>query len=284
MTVRAPAKINRFLYILDRLPNGYHQILTMFEKLELFDILDIQAAKDAPASISIRCPDWLPSGPENLVYKSSELFMRASGLKLAVTITIEKHIPAGGGLGGGSSDAAATLKALNELTGCPLHKIELRHLGSQLGADVPFFLEDWKIAMGRGTGTDLEEVREVLPNWYVLALPDFGVSTRWAYQNFKLTRKTDITIFDRRRLLSGDIWQNDLENPVFARYPELIGIKKSLVRAGAKVSLMSGSGSTVFGVFQDRKSAERGAAAVTAETGINCLVTSTLQEGEPAFS
>ncbi len=277
MTIQAPAKINRFLYVLDRLPNGYHNILTMFEKVALFDQLDVLAQESNRADIAITCPSWLPSGPENLVYKAAELFMKASGRKLDVKISLVKRIPAGGGLGGGSSDAATTLNALNEITGFPLGKPELHALAAKLGADVPFFLEDFTCALGKGTGTELEEITSAAPNWYVLVLPDFGVSTRWAYENFKLTRKIDITIFDRRRLLSGNIWQNDLEEAVCARYPELLGIKRSLVRSGAEVSLMSGSGSTVFGVFQDKKRAERGAAVVTAETGLNCLVTRTLE-------
>ncbi len=277
MTTRAPAKINRFLYIIDRLPDGYHRILTMFEKIALFDFLEINTSKGSGPDISIKCPEWLPNGPTNLVYKAADLFMQATGEKICVEICLEKHIPAGGGLGGGSSDAAATLRALNQLSGSPLGRPDMLKIGAKIGADVPFFLTDWTCALGTGTGTELEEVARAAPAWYVLVLPDFSVSTRWAYQNFKLTRKSDITIFDRRRLLSGDIWQNDLEEPVCARYPMIVNIKESLIRAGAEASLMSGSGSTVFGVFHDRVMAYSGAASVTAETGMNCLVTRTLE-------
>ncbi len=276
MTIQAPAKINRFLFILDRLPDGYHEILTMFEKLALFDRLDIEAEKDSDTAISIQCPTWIPSGQNNLVYKAAMAFTEATGLKMTIKIRLDKQIPAGGGLGGGSSDAAATLKALNNLADTPLRPEKLYEIGSDLGADVPFFLTDFTWAIGTGKGTELQPC-QVNPNWYVLVFPDFGISTRWAYQNFKLTRKSDITIFDRRRLLSGNLWQNDLEQPVCARYPEIITIKESLLRADAQASLMSGSGSTVFGVFPDRETALRGAASVTAETGMNCLVTRTLE-------
>ncbi len=276
MVVLAPAKINRFLYILDRLPNGYHEILTMYEKVALFDKLEIEASNDTETSIRIKCPSWLPSGPDNLVYKAAEAFTKAARLKIAITVQIEKEIPSGGGLGGGSSDAAVTLNTLNELSGKPLGPEQLFDIGSRLGADVPFFLTDWPCAIGTGTGTNLQPC-SAESNWYVLVFPDFSVSTRWAYKNFKLTRKSDITIFDRRRLLTGNLWQNDLEEPVCARYPQLFTIKKSLLRAGAEASLMSGSGSTVFGVFEDKDKATRGAASVTAETGMNCLVTKTLE-------
>ena len=276
-SIRAPAKINRFLYILHRLPDGYHQILTMFEKVELFDGIAIEVEENAGTDITIDCPKWLPSGPENLVYKAAEAFTIAAGKRLLIRAKIEKHIPAGGGLGGGSSDAAATLRVLNQLTGEPLRRQELYEIAGRLGADVPFFLTDWPCAVGTGTGTELEPCTSAGACWYVLVFPDFSVSTRWAYENFKLTRKSDITIFDRRRLLSGEIWQNDLEDPVCARYPELLNIKKSLSEAGAEASLMSGSGSTVFGAFKDRNRAEEGAASVKAETGMNCIVTKTLE-------
>ncbi len=277
LSIQAPAKINRFLYILRRLPDGYHQILTMFEKVALFDRIEIEVEESAGTDISIDCPKWLSSGPQNLVYKAAEAFALAAEKRLLMRAKIEKHIPAGGGLGGGSSDAAATLRMLNQLTGQPLRRQELYEIAGRLGADVPFFLTDWPCAVGTGTGTELEPCTSAGPYWYVLVFPDFSVSTRWAYENFKLTRKSDITIFDRRRLLSGDIWENDLEEPVCARYPELLNIKKSLLKAGAEASLMSGSGSTVFGAFKDSNRASQGAATVRAETGMNCIVTRTLE-------
>ena len=276
LSIQAPAKINRFLFILDRLSDGYHQILTMFEKVALFDRIEIKVEKNVNTDIAINCPKWLPSGPENLVYRAAEAFALAVGERLLIRAEINKQIPAGGGLGGGSSDAAATLRALNELSGHALRDEQLYEIAGRLGADVPFFLTDWPCALGTSIGTKLEPCTSARPCWYVLVFPDFSVSTRWAYENFKLTRKSDITIFDRRRLLSGDIWENDLEEPVCARFPELLNIKKSLLKAGARASLMSGSGSTVFGVFDHRNKAAEGASSVTAETGMKCIVTKTL--------
>ncbi len=279
VSIETPAKINRFLYILDRRPDGYHSILTMFEKVALFDTIEIDAEKadrGSKNSIAIDCPDWLPSGPENLVYKACEAFADAAEISIDVSAVIKKNIPVGGGLGGGSSDAAAALRAMNMVFAHVLEPEELHGIACRLGADVPFFLTDWTCALGTGIG-DVLEPCNAGHNWYVLVFPGFQVSTRWAYENFKLTRKSDVTIFDRRRLLSGNLWQNDLEEPVYARYPELLSIKSSLMKAGACASLMSGSGSTVFGVFDSRERAAAGAASVTADTGMNCLVTRTLE-------
>ncbi len=252
MIVTTPAKINLFLFITGQRDDGYHNIWTLFQKISLFDRLHIQ--RTGNSGISLDCPVWLPTGRDNLVYIAAEKFFNAAGIKPSVNIVIEKNIPAGGGLGGGSSDASATLSGLNRLYETPLSEQDLHRLACSLGADCPFFLLDAPAAIGTGTGTELSPV-DVPDRWFVLALPDFGVSTRWAYQNFKLTTRHLDTIFDARAQIDTLLWNNDLEQAVIERYPGIDRIKEKLLETGAQAALMTGSGSTVFGVFPTEKSA-----------------------------
>ncbi len=272
---RSPAKINRFLYIKARLPNGYHEIVTLFEKVAFFDEIGIELRENGRPGIEISCPDWVPSGPENLVYKAIEGFMEASGLSFRAYVELKKQIPSGAGLGGGSSNCGTTLKALNAMLGEPLSTKGLFEIASLIGADCPFFISDWTHALGKGTGTELEEV-VLEPNWYLLVLPDFSVDTGWAYKNFKLTRQGDETIFEPRKGHWDYEWRNDLERPVCARFPAISRVKSSLLDSGASIALMSGSGSTCFGVFDSRERALDARNKVERETGYKCLITKTL--------
>ncbi len=252
MFITTPAKLNLFLFITGKREDGYHLLFTLFQKISLFDTLEI--VKSASQGIHLTCPPWLDSGKDNLVYQAAETFFEASGITPSVQITLEKDIPAGGGLGGGSSDAAATLKGLNSMFNSPLSKATLHRLASALGADCPFFLLDEPAAIGTGTGEILEPVTTE-KRWFVLVMPDFGVNTAWAYKNFKLTTRHQDTIFDARAPLDALLWNNDLEQPVMEKYPEIGKIKELLRDAGAEAAMMTGSGSTVFGVFSSEKAA-----------------------------
>ncbi len=274
---KSPAKINRFLFIKDRLENGYHEIITLFEKIEFFDTLGIELIDNSKGQIHLKCPDWLPTGPENLVYKAAKSFLDSTKKNFTIYIELEKNIPVGGGLGGGSSNCAITLKALNELSGFLLKEAELLNIAEKIGADCPFFIKKWVNALGTGTGTVLERVN-VKPYYYVLILPELAVSTKWAYENFELTTRTYETIFEPRKGCLDEIWQNDLEKPVYIRYPILGELKEQLVKLGAKAALMSGSGSTVFGVFETKEDAQRAQKVLVQNTGFNCLVTKTLDQ------
>ncbi len=276
---KSPAKINRFLRIKAKLPNGYHELVTIFEKVAFFDEIGIEIVEDGKSSIDIECPDWLPSGPDNLAYKAVDAFRRQGGLDFSVRLRLKKNIPAGAGLGGGSSNCGTVLMALNKLLREPFSQKRLISMASRLGADCPFFATEWTGAIGTGTGAELEPM-ELEPNWYILVLPDFSISTRWAYQNFKLTRKGDETIFEPRKVQSDYDWTNDLERPVITKYPAISRIKSSLIRAGARTALMSGSGSTVFGVFNTRQHATHALSRVKKETGYSCLVTRSLGKEE----
>ena len=271
---KSPAKINRFLYIKGKLPNGYHEIFTLFEKIELFDEIGIFITSNNK-EIKINCPTWLSKGPDNLIYKAVCAFKEKTGLNFGVSIDLKKNIPAGGGLGGGSSNCATTLKALNELFDNPLRKSELIEIASRLGADCAFFATDFIQAFGEGTGTELREC-QVSPNWYLLVFPDFSVSTRWAYENFKLTRHKCVTIFERRKERLENIWQNDLEEPVCAKYPIINRVKDGLLSLGARAALMSGSGSTVFGVFENKEEALWAKDKIIKDLGFEARVTRTL--------
>ncbi len=253
LNLLAPAKINLFLLIQGQRPDGYHLIFTLFQKVSLWDEIVLSIAH-RERGIYLECPNSnLSSGPDNLAYRAAALFLRETGLDLQVKIVLKKAIPVGGGLGGGSSDAASVLRGLNELAGLPLGPSDLHLLASSLGADVPFFLLEAPAAIGRDIGTDLEVI-STAHRWYVLVYPGFPISTRWVYSQYVLTSQDRDTTFGTNRTETV-MWQNDLEGLVMARYPEIAQIKAGLVSYGAEAALMSGSGSTVFGAFLSKPDA-----------------------------
>jgi 4-diphosphocytidyl-2-C-methyl-D-erythritol kinase len=276
LSLLAHAKINLFLLINGRRPDGYHLIFTMFQKISLWDEIELSVGQGEKKRVYLECPgNKLTSGPDNLAYQAAELFLEKAGLNLAVKILLKKRIPIGGGLGGGSSDAASVLKGLNELAGFPLNAASLHLLGCSLGADVPFFLLEAPAAMGRGIGTELEVVN-VPHGWYVLVYPGFSVSTRWAYENYVLTGQDHGTIFDAGEVIQTAMWQNDLEKVIIGRYPAIGRIKEELMALGAEAALMSGSGSTVLGSFLSREAAHRAASSLEVNRGLHTLLVESL--------
>jgi 4-diphosphocytidyl-2-C-methyl-D-erythritol kinase len=171
-----------------------------------------------------------------------------------LNIRLCKNIPVGGGLGGGSSDAAIILKTMNSIAGAPLASDKLRKIASRLGADVSFFLLDSNSAIGSGIGDELRPV-DVPQKWYVLATPSFGVNTKWAYENSVLTSREPGTILNGSKVFATSYWHNDFEAKVFKKYPELARIKQAFIESGSEASMLSGSGSTVFGVFSSKSKA-----------------------------
>ena len=276
LSLLAPAKINLFLLIKRRRPDGYHIIFTMFQKISLWDEIELSVGQCEKKRVYLEClGNKLTSGPDNLAYRAAELFLEKAGLDLAVKILLRKRIPIGGGLGGGSSDAASVLKGLNELTGFPLNVASLHSLGCSLGADVPFFLLKAPAAVGRGIGTELEVV-DVPHGWYVLVYPDFSISTRWAYKNYVLTGQDQDTIFDVLEVIQTAMWRNDLEKVVIGKYPEIGRIKAELMALGAETALMSGSGSTVLGSFLSREAAHRAASSLEVNRSLHTLLVESL--------
>jgi 4-diphosphocytidyl-2-C-methyl-D-erythritol kinase len=257
LQLESPAKINLRLEILKRRQDGYHELRTVFQKIGLHDTLRFSLRREKGISIAADHPK-LPVGKKNLVYKAAQSMVSACGYRGGVRIEIEKKIPLGAGLGGGSSNAATTLIALNQLLEMNLSRKALMEMGLEIGADVPFFFLK-SAAIGSGVGERLKKI--VLPAlWYVLIYPNFEVSTRWAYQHFVLTnQRFHINLHKFLKTPEGisGILFNHLEEVVSKRYPEISLMKEYLLSTGASGALMTGSGPTVFGVFQEARNAER---------------------------
>jgi 4-diphosphocytidyl-2-C-methyl-D-erythritol kinase len=258
--INSPAKVNLRLEVLSRRPDGYHDIRTVMVPISLSDTLRISPKRDK--GIDLTCSrKELPVDDRNLAYKACLLIIDATGTPWGFRIQIEKKIPVAAGLGGGSSNAASTLIGVNKLLGAPLTRPTLMKLAEKLGADVPFFVFG-RPALATGIGERLEILPGLPSLWFLLVHPGIPISTRWAYDriNLWLTNSRDhisIPAFpgDTRQL--APYMLNDLEKPVFEEYPLLRKIKDRISGVGALASLMSGSGSTVFGVFPREQEARQ---------------------------
>jgi 4-diphosphocytidyl-2-C-methyl-D-erythritol kinase len=254
----SPAKVNLRLDILGRRSDGYHEVRTVLQKISLFDEVTISPAA---SGITVACPGgkW-PQGPDNLAHQAARALFRRHPVRGGIEITIRKSIPAGAGLGGGSSNAATTLEGVTKLFRLPLSRDELIGIGASLGADVPFFLFS-RTAFATGIGDQLEEIRCTPRFWLVLVHPGFPISTAWAYRHFQpLHKKEFVTPVPLRidtfsQIVS--LLSNDFEGTVFRKYPVLPQMKEELKESGAEGVLMSGSGSTVFGIFSEAAKAKK---------------------------
>lgn len=257
------AKINLDLRILGTRPDGYHDLKTIFQSLALFDSVTVSARR-GPFSVVCDEPD-IPTDHRNLVWKAASLLHRfATGKSTPprdVVIDLRKRVPSEAGLGGGSSNAAMTLLALNALWKLKLDLPTLTRIGSRLGADVPYFLIGGT-ALGLGRGDDIYPLTDMPPVHVVILRPGFGVSTADAYGWFdEETRKTPKEPAPRVVPPGWPAWsatlRNDLEIPVVRHYPAIGRIRQSLLDAGAAFAAMSGSGSAVFGLFERGDAARR---------------------------
>jgi len=280
LTLKAPAKINLFLKILSRRSDGYHEIETLMQKIELFDILHLSTQGD---SISLSCPGTsLPEDQGNLVYRAAETFFSATGIRPGVRIVLEKNIPIAAGLGGGSSDAATVITGLNKFFNARLGMQQLHDMAQPLGADIPFFVQDCSAALATGIGDSIQQVEPMQGITIVLVNPGFEVSTKWVYENFPLTSNSNPYILARGRKTSKNYYArdsglyrkigNDLEAVTINRYPGIGDIKNKLKKAGATTSLMSGSGPTVFGLFHSEEDAQRSYKLLSEEYGGNVFL------------
>ena len=262
--ITAPAKINLGLCITKKRDDGYHEIKTLFQAVNLYDTLEI-SLKGKGIELFAE-GEAVPTDNKNILWKAAQLFLSRLDSPTGVQILLKKRIPVAAGLGGGSSDAAAALKGLNRLFHSPLPQNNLLEMGEQLGADVPFFLFG-NSAMGEGIGTKLTSTPALSKTWVVIANPGFPVSTKWVYSNINidllLTKKTDHINMLRLFLGKNDLpkigrhLHNDLEAVVIRRYPVIKKLKKRLLSEGALGAVMSGSGASVFGIFNDRLLAEQ---------------------------
>jgi 4-diphosphocytidyl-2-C-methyl-D-erythritol kinase len=258
----ASAKINLGLHILRRRPDGYHDLETVFLRIPWADVVTVAPADE----ISLTCSDpTLPTDERNLCVKAARMLAEHAGIDPGAAIHLEKHVPYGAGLGGGSSDAAATLRLLADLWGLAVPADELRSLAARLGSDVPFFLgPEAAYATGRGEILEplLDESGEIyqLPFTLVVIVPPIHVGTAEAY---RLVRPNDEKRFDLREVvLSNDLgrwrWElvNDFEQPILRAHEEIRATRDALLEAGAGYASLSGSGSAVFGVFEEEGTAK----------------------------
>lgn len=256
-TFRSFAKLNLHLEVAGRRADGYHELRTLFSTIDLADELEIELTAGGVTLETGRAD--LPAGRENLVVRAAEAFLAAVGGGVGASIRLLKRIPVGGGLGGGSANAATTLRGLALMTGSGPSEAELERIARSLGADVPFFLHGG-LALGLGRGDEirpLPDLHDPLELW--LALPSYSVSTAEAFRAFPAERARAEPSRRVAALLAGGsiesaegpIGENDLEAAVFGLRPELGALYTQLVRSRARVVRMSGSGSTLFAVFED---------------------------------
>lgn len=281
--VQACAKINLTLRVLGIHADGYHELRTTFQSLALHDTLTF-TAKPGPFRLISHDPDC-PTDETNLVWKAAARLWRAAGRRgdpNGVTVRITKRVPVQAGLGGGSSDAAAALRALRVLWRLDVADEQLEHIGRDLGADVAFFLAGGTV-LGVERGDLLFPLVDAPRAWVVLARPDFGVNTTEAYGWWDaawLAAGGQVSGgLGSSRSSRKDEWINDLQGPVVERHPRILKLVRALARHGAQFAAMSGSGSAVFGLCADRATAERAAAAVTSRT-VSTWVTRTTTRAE----
>lgn len=249
MIVRqAPAKVNLWLKICGKRPDGFHELDTLFAPLDLCDEIRVGPANSGIALEVRGAGTDVPTGPDNLVWRAAELFLSRAGLRQGVSIQLSKRIPSGAGLGGGSSDAANVLLGLQELfPGC-LGPTEIHEIAAGLGSDIPFFLMN-TTARGLGRGDILQPFSSPWSGPVLLCKPPFGVSTPWAYRSYAALREAgELAISSAPPRL----WQNDLEAPVFRKFPVLAVLKNWLLsREEVLAAMMCGSGSTMLAALLD---------------------------------
>jgi 4-diphosphocytidyl-2-C-methyl-D-erythritol kinase len=288
VTIRAHAKINLDLRVLGPRLDGYHELRTVFQSLALHDVIEC-VAREGP--LAIECDTaGVPLDDSNLVWRAAEALWRAlrrHGRARDVVIRLQKHIPLQAGLGGGSSDAAATLMGLARLWKVPVKPVQLTDVAAALGADVPFFLAGGT-ALGLGRGDEVYPLADLPRHWIVLLVPGFGVSTADAYSWYDGERDLSRGVSAREPQYVPGPWPsraaqmiNDLEAPIARHHPEIDQMRTALRRAGALAAAMSGSGSTVFGLFQKRGEA-LAAVEGLAGSGWRVILTESLDRGEYA--
>ena len=263
LTLRSPAKLNLYLKILNKRPDGYHNIVTLFERIDLSDYLQFKLNRDKKIRIFCDHPD-VPNGPKNLVYRVAQLLREKFAIEDGVDVTIRKNIPVAAGLAGGSSNAATTLLGLNQLWKLAISKKELLRYARQIGADVAFFIHNcsW------GLGTERGDIIQLLPLkrklWHVLVVPKLKMYSGKVYEglNLKLTNSGDnVTILihnlQKNNLPAvGRMFVNDLESSIFCLCPKLLQLKERIFDLRPEGVLVSGSGPAVFGITKSKQHAE----------------------------
>ncbi|WP_303813721.1 4-(cytidine 5'-diphospho)-2-C-methyl-D-erythritol kinase [Selenomonas ruminantium] len=282
VTVEANAKINLTLDILGKRPDGFHEVAMVMQTIGLHDTL-VMEKTERDIELSINVP-WLKADEKNLAWRAAELIRQEYGLEGGVRIELTKRIPVAAGLAGGSADAAAVLKGMNDLYGLQLDEEKLCELGARLGSDIPFCIMGGTM-LATGRGEILTRLSDMPETWVVLAKPRISVSTAWAYQNYDeqgAERHPDNEAIkqaiDRgnRKAVAG-LLCNVLESVTIKKYDVIAEYKQMMLDKGAMASMMSGSGPTVFGLAKSREQAEAIADVLRQNTNADVFVTRTFQ-------
>jgi len=261
-TLKAYAKINLTLDVVNRRSNGYHDVQMIMQQIDLYDEVTVEKT-DAGIAVETNCA-FIPCDAQNIAWRAADLFLKTYEIQQGVRISIQKNIPVAAGLAGGSTNAAAVLRACNSLFEIHASVEDLKALGLKLGADVPFCIEGGA-ALAEGIGENLTRIRGLKDGYLVVCKPNFGVSTREIYENLqwdRIERHPDTAAM--LRALGGDDLSeicnqlvNVLEEVTLVRYPEVKVLKERMQEYGARGVLMSGSGPTVFGIFRQGDKARR---------------------------
>ena len=284
MKILSPAKINLFLHIFGKRPDGYHELFSLMCRVTLFDELTLQIGRGKIIEIDCSHPD-VPADDTNLAHRAVSLFHSKLNSAQGVNIHLNKKIPVAAGLGGGSSNAASVLLALNAYYDHPFTREQLMEMGFALGADVPFFIFQ-KPAIATGIGEKLEAFEEGLPYHILLLYQGISISTAETYQNlnFGLTndqKKPTSNSLKQDRFNPARHLTNDLERVTIAKHPEIGLAKEKLLNLGAIGALMSGSGPTVFGLFDNAETAKSARQSLTADKDLKLFLVDPILEPDP---
>lgn len=277
LNLKAPAKVNYLLDVIRRRPDGYHELRMVMQRINLCDEIAISLT-DSP-TVAVTCGrDGVPDGPDNIAWKAARIMLDLSGFNKGADIVITKNIPVAAGLGGGSSDAATVLMGFNELLNLSLPDKRLMEIGVSLGADVPFFIFK-NTALAEGIGEKLSAMPDMPKVWILIINPGVHVSTAWVYRSLELTNDRVLSTLPQFYRTGEDIcsiFNNDLESVTIPAFPVIADIKKLMLQYGSIGSMMSGSGSTVFGIFSNKKEAENAGRQISTGTDWYTAVVETL--------
>lgn len=274
LALDCPAKVNLFLRVLAREADGYHGIETLFCRIALHDTIEISRTASG-ITLEVTGADVGPA-EQNLAWRAADAVLAATGRRFGVAIHLTKRIPAGGGLGGGSSDAAATLRAVNSLAGGVVPAAELLQIGNRLGADVPFFLADAPLALGWGHGQRLLRLPALPPRPMLLLFPGVAVPTGEAYGWVDVARQSagprGGTVLDGQTLQSWSdlarLGGNDFEGAIFGRFPAIRAGFEALATSQPFLCRMTGSGSTLFAVYRTEQDRDDAASQLGGKHGV----------------
>ena len=290
MIVRAYAKINWFLQVMGKRANGYHELEMIMQHIDLYDELSIETTTNKDVVLEIKNSDVLAADDNNLIIKAANLMQDAGNIRSGLHIKLNKHIPIGAGLGGGSADAAAIMLALNNFYSLnyPLEKLQV--IGIKIGADVPYCLEE-RPAIVKGIGESVTSINFTKEQWIILLKPKESLSTKDVFSHY--SKNNDIYTYNLKKSVAAienndfsglnNYCGNSLEAPAIYLLPEIEILKLELIRCGALFSQMSGSGSAVFGVFESKDMAKM-AWLTLKKKYQNCILTRTLAKATAIFS